>query len=299
MGTKFEVKNTGVVDFQQKGTEQLVLEQGTGDPSGILGQIFYRTDTNELRIHNGASFQTISAAAGGWQDTGVVVKLSTNTDQIQIGDGSAATPALAFENSPTTGFFRKGADNIGISIATAEVGDWDSGGLNLVDDLQVGGNVTIQDVTNQLVLGVTNTVTITAPAPSTSRVLTIPDPGTNASFLMTQGVQTIVGVQTFSANMIFGSSQEWKVNSTSTSITAGAETIIFVDASGGARTITLPAVSGISGRIYFIKKTDSSSNAVTIDGNVSETIDGATTQDLLNQFDALTVVTDGTEWFIV
>ena len=44
--------------------------------------------------------------------------------------------------------------------------------------------LTISAVTNQLILGVTHTTTITAPAPSASRVDTIPDVGGPGSFLM-------------------------------------------------------------------------------------------------------------------
>ena len=138
MGTKFEVKNTGVVDFQQNGTEQFVLEQGTVDPSGVLGQIFYRTDTNELRIHNGSNFQPLSAAAGGWQDTGVVVKLITNTDQIQIGDGSVGTPAFAFESEPGTGIYREGSNSFDFAVAGTKRFELGNAGINLHGNIFIG-----------------------------------------------------------------------------------------------------------------------------------------------------------------
>lgn len=77
------------------------------------------------------------------------------------------------------------------------------------------------------------------------------------------------------------------------------DTMILVDASGAARTITLPAASGISGRIYVIKKTDSSGNAVTVDANASETIDGATTYTLSAQYKFVVIQCDGTSWHII
>lgn len=73
---------------------------------------------------------------------------------------------------------------------------------------------------------------------------------------------------------------------------------VGVDASGAARTITLPAASGLE-RIYAVKKTDSSTNAVTIDGNASETIDGATTYLLLDQYDSIIIQADGTNWKVL
>lgn len=54
------------------------------------------------------------------------------------------------------------------------------------------------DTTNQIVLGTTNTMTITSPAPSTSRTVTLPDPGTTgASIVITESDQNIDGVKTF------------------------------------------------------------------------------------------------------
>ena len=64
-------------------------------------------------------------------------------------------------------------------------------------------------------------------------------------------------------------------------------------------TINLPAVSAISGREYVIKKIDSSGNAVTIDGNASETIDGSTTSSLATQNKYARIKCNGTAWYII
>ena len=74
---------------------------------------------------------------------------------------------------------------------------------------------------------------------------------------------------------------------------------VLVDATGGARTITLPPAAAHLHRIYNIKKIDVSVNAVTIDGNGGETIEGAATQTLPNQWDAYTIQSNGTAWFII
>lgn len=62
--------------------------------------------------------------------------------------------------------------------------------------------ITQNDTTNQIVLGVTNTTTISATAPAASRVLTIPDPGGAASFVMTEGAQTVNGAKTLGSQII-------------------------------------------------------------------------------------------------
>jgi hypothetical protein len=85
---------------------------------------------------------------------------------------------------------------------------------------------------------------------------------------------------------------------------------LLADATAGEFTITLPAVvsnlAGPSGninrslgRILVIKKIDVSANAVTIDGNASETIDGATTLDLTTQWQSVTLQCNGTAWFVI
>ena len=73
---------------------------------------------------------------------------------------------------------------------------------------------------------------------------------------------------------------------------------VICDATSGAIAITLRAVSGLAGYVVKVKKIDSSTNTVTIDGNGSETIDGATTQVISARYTSLSVVCDGTTWHI-
>lgn len=92
----------------------------------------------------------------------------------------------------------------------------------------------------------------------------------------------------------------YNITSTNTDITLDVTYYtVKVDASGANRTITLPAASGCTRRIYVIKKTDSSGNTVTIDGNASETIDGVTTKVLSTQYAGYAIQSDGTGWNIV
>lgn len=87
--------------------------------------------------------------------------------------------------------------------------------------------------------------------------------------------------------------------SSNTTVTNTSNMIYFVDASGGAVAITLPAASNTD-KNFIIKKTDSSVNAVTVTRAGSDTIDGATTNVLSVQYQAVSIVADGTAtWFIV
>lgn len=82
---------------------------------------------------------------------------------------------------------------------------------------------------------------------------------------------------------------------TTDTITTADDTITF-SSSGGAYTITLPTASGNTGKIFYFKKTDSSTNIVTIDANGSETIDGALNVQSASIYDELAIQSNGTNW---
>lgn len=78
-----------------------------------------------------------------------------------------------------------------------------------------------------------------------------------------------------------------------------ADDVILCDATSAAFTVTLPAAASSTGKILTIKKTDSSANAVTLDGNSSETIDGATTKKLATRYSGMKIICDGSNWHIL
>ena len=89
------------------------------------------------------------------------------------------------------------------------------------------------------------------------------------------------------------------VTATTTYNATVANHTILCNATSAAFNVNLPAVATSSGLKLNIKKIDSSANAVTIDGNASETIDGATTQALSSQYESLTIQCDGSAWYIL
>jgi hypothetical protein len=72
---------------------------------------------------------------------------------------------------------------------------------------------------------------------------------------------------------------------------------LFVDATAGAVTITLPDVRRASARRFYVKKTDGSANAVTVGS--SALIDGAATFPLTVQYQSVTVLSDGATWWVL
>lgn len=74
------------------------------------------------------------------------------------------------------------------------------------------------------------------------------------------------------------------------------DSIINCNSTSAAFAVTLPTAVGCPGRVYTIKKTDASANAVTVDTTSSQTIDGASTKVLSNQYDTITVYSDNANW---
>lgn len=71
---------------------------------------------------------------------------------------------------------------------------------------------------------------------------------------------------------------------------------ILADTSAGGFTVTLPAAANVKGKMLVILKTSNDSNTLTVDGNASETINGATTQSSTIQYDAFLLQSDGSGW---
>lgn len=105
---------------------------------------------------------------------------------------------------------------------------------------------------NQIVLGTTRTVTLTAPTPaSTSRVVTIPDLTGDYSVLGTIGTQTITGAKTF------------------------ASSTLLLQEAGSTDVITIAVASLASGLIYTLPDAGGAASFVMTAG--AQTIGGAKT----------------------
>lgn len=78
-------------------------------------------------------------------------------------------------------------------------------------------------------------------------------------------------------------------------------TLLMTAGSSGDKTVTLPACSAsINGMILNVKKVDAGSSNIIIDGNASETIDGATTVTISSQYTNVTIQCDGSgAWWVL
>ena len=88
------------------------------------------------------------------------------------------------------------------------------------------------------------------------------------------------------------------VTVTTTSHTAADDHVILVDDDTAAAQVTVTLPASADGNQYHIKKLGTTANVV-IDGNGSETIDGALTVTLSIQYDSIMIVADGANWHII
>ncbi len=78
-----------------------------------------------------------------------------------------------------------------------------------------------------------------------------------------------------------------------------SDTVIFADSTSGNVTITLPAASGLSGYRFYVKRIDGSANTVSVARTGGDTIDGQTSISMPLQYMSLTLVSNGSNWYII
>ena len=77
------------------------------------------------------------------------------------------------------------------------------------------------------------------------------------------------------------------------------EYVLLANATGGQVTLNLPACSGLTGKIYKIKKIDPTTNIVNVAAATPDMIDGSPYYYLNYQYQAIDLVCDGSAWYIM
>ncbi len=104
----------------------------------------------------------------------------------------------------------------------------------------------------------------------------------------------------YAAKKITKSNLQKKTVRAATTTDSVAATDDVLIASGASFTFTLPAASGLTGKILTFKHNDATLGRVyTIDGNASETIDGVVTKKICTQGETLQIICDGSNWFVL
>lgn len=244
-----------------------IVAQGTA-PQEVVRQVGGVAGTNETQVGQAATVFTIQQ-----KDTGGMVFIVPSANQLFNFSRAAATnKSVILSDNGNGGYFQiNNATNLLCQI----LGDDGTGQMSL------------KGVSGMQILWRDNASTIGAGSDDTGLKrsgvggVKVTNGSTGVGYIESGGV--IAGIVTKTANY---------------TATATDHTILC-DATGGAFTITLPAAASHTGRIYAIKKIDASVNAVTIDGNASETIDGALTQVIATQYTNLQIQSDGANWWII
>ena len=111
------------------------LNSASGDPSGTANLAAYQphidSDTNLLKIRNAANSAFITLGNVSQTNLGLLpLSGGTMTGVLGLSNASALAPSVHFGDS-TTGFFRKGSNQIGLTFSGTEKAFLDQNGLTL------------------------------------------------------------------------------------------------------------------------------------------------------------------------
>lgn len=250
-----------------KGSNRYAYKYPAGGSSGIT--------IGTTAITSGTSRHLLFDSTGFVKENSYLQFNTSNQLLLRGGSPGATIPSIAAVNAATTGIELHDATN-GVSInvnGTREVA-FTSTEIRGDNGMVVGWNNT----SGGGAYGGGRNVGITYGADKTIKVV---DASTNLGNINTGGLQTNYSAKTTTYTIV----------STDYTVTG--------DATSGAFTITLPTAASVAGKIYVIKKTDASGNAVTVGTTSSQTIDGATTYALATQYKYVTVQSNGSNWFII
>jgi hypothetical protein len=77
------------------------------------------------------------------------------------------------------------------------------------------------------------------------------------------------------------------------------DNVLLANASSGNIIFQLPPAASAVGHLFYFKKIDSTANAMILQANGIEEIDGFNTQQTTVQYESFTLVTDGMAWYII
>lgn len=186
-------------------TQQGAVNNILNFPSLASGDTIYYNGTNWVRLAKGAD--------------GTILQLSSGLPIWASGTGAVTIPYLTVGNDATLSAERAIAAGNGLSgsdggangsytlsINTAVTADLATAQtLAGPKTLSAGPKIAAATTTGLVMLGTSFNDTIIISDPAAARTLTIPDPGANASFVMTAGAQSIGGVKTLTSQPIFPS----------------------------------------------------------------------------------------------
>lgn len=120
------INHSYAINDKQK--EFLLIEQRNGKIVKVPISLFDKT-TNQVGAISDTRVPYWDNAAGEWKDSNATsdgTNMTITGGEVRLPDGADRDPVITFDNDRDTGIFRKGADDIGISVNGAETFHIDS-----------------------------------------------------------------------------------------------------------------------------------------------------------------------------
>lgn len=282
--------------------------------------------------HSGELADNFSVSDGGaLTESGPTdIDFATNLSVVDDGDGtvtvnSTVPQGVDVEDDGTVVVADTEGVNFGDNLSVTDDGDG-SATINAATESAGGVYSSVTTVTTdhtttygEVVLADASAgaITVTLPAPDSAKFVIVHkvDDTSNPVTIATPGSETINGQSSasitaqYATQTVFSNgSNFWAIRGGDTSGTdqqvttvttdygANDGDTVLADASSGAVTVTLPpTVNGIE---TTVKKIDGSANAVTLATPGGETIDGESSKTVTAQWTALTVTSDGSNYYI-
>jgi|GEM_PF-732768 hypothetical protein len=299
--------STGDINYPVVFTEGFQTD-GTLGLGGNTGLVY---NPNDAVLSSSAAIQAVGATilgntlhVSGAVSGAVGITGSSGIFDVQVSSSALFADTAVFSNNVTIA---------GLLVGTSPVKI--SGALDIVDSLgnvisglgtstfsSSAGAMFGQAVSASSDLAVSGNLHATTYYGDGSNLTGIDSASGSARQYSSTGMETS-GYLKVSGSAIFGAGITHKRSA----ITAATYTILVTDyyigadTSSNTITLTLPAASAAgSGKTYVIKDEggNAAANAITVDGNGSETVDGAATVDVTSPYGALNLYSDGSNWFV-
>lgn len=284
-----------------------VTRGGTGIGSYTVGDMLYASGATTLSKLAGVAVGSVLISGGtntapSWGKADLTSHVTNILPATNGGTGfnGYAVGDILYASSTTvlSKLASAASGNVLLTNGAGTAPSWGKVTLNnhITGTLGVGnGGTGVTSLTDHGVLVGSGSGAITALGEASNGQLLIGSTGNDpvlATLTAGQGIKITNG-----AGSITITQSESVVTKTTAYTLTVDDSVILCDASAGAFTLTLPAASTANGVVYRIKKIDSSFNAITIDPNGTELIEGQATASLPFPSNAIDLVCNGTAWY--
>ena len=247
-GIIIDPNGNGNIDLTVSGSGVINLGSAsiTISPSGVM-TVTGQLNADNIRIDG----NTISST-----DTNGDIILDPNgTGNVKVDSLTASLPVKTdASKNLVSGAISLTSEVSGIlPVANGGTGSSSQNFVDLTTNQSIDGTKTLLDpividpVANQIVLGNTNTTTISSTAPSASRVVTLPDAGANSNIVLSEGAKTINGNTVFGDDLQILKDLQLKIG-TDNAATGNIDALSVADSSVFRFTNnTAPTIRGVAG----------------------------------------------------